>query len=337
MAGVVCNKCGFLNPPGAIFCQQCGELLPLAADAGDEALGPTMPDYQPGPTMPDSPPGLDGETVEMEAPPMDLTRPAAGAGIPPIGEETIVAQPAPTQIARGYPRSAQPPTSSLWRTPWPYLIILLALLAVVLCGMAIFVVTSEPTALSGLIPGFGGPTQTPVVAVLTPAMSEPTSEPPTGPTSAPQTPADTPPYMVIPTSTPLGGAPPEGPATAPPSGPTPTYTFTPPPTLTPSPTTAPAASLTPTPFSCPGAPEPRLEVGGRGRVTFTSGLPVRIRATPGLGGAFVANMAEGTEFDVIGGPECADGFVWWQVRTPTGITGWSAEGDPGEYYLEPWP
>jgi len=48
-------------------------------------------------------------------------------------------------------------------------------------------------------------------------------------------------------------------------------------------------------------------------------------------------MAEGTIFDVIGGPVCQDGFTWWQIRTLDGsLTGWSAEGSSeDDYFMAP--
>ncbi len=78
----------------------------------------------------------------------------------------------------------------------------------------------------------------------------------------------------------------------------------------------------------------RLAVGGRGQVAFTDGTPSRLRDTPGLDGAQVALMAEGTPFDVIGGPWCADGYRWWQLQLADGTQGWSAEADTSGYFLE---
>jgi hypothetical protein len=79
----------------------------------------------------------------------------------------------------------------------------------------------------------------------------------------------------------------------------------------------------------------RLEVGARARVTFTDGTPSRLRAEPGLDGTEIAQMAEGTEFSVIGGPWCADEYRWWQLELDDGMIGWSAEGDAEDYFLEP--
>jgi hypothetical protein len=84
---------------------------------------------------------------------------------------------------------------------------------------------------------------------------------------------------------------------------------------------------------CAGAPDSRVGVGDRARVTFSDGQPLRLRQEPG--GAIITEMPEGTEFQVIGGPRCAQGFAWWQLQLDDGRTGWSAEGDAEQYYLEP--
>ena len=88
---------------------------------------------------------------------------------------------------------------------------------------------------------------------------------------------------------------------------------------------------------CPGAPGSIISSGIRARVTLsdTNPLPLRVRATPG--GDYVLSIDEGTQFSVIGGPQCADNFTWWQIRLDNGTTGWSAEGDATKYFMEPVP
>ncbi|MBK9123720.1 MAG: hypothetical protein IPM16_11460 [Chloroflexi bacterium] len=84
---------------------------------------------------------------------------------------------------------------------------------------------------------------------------------------------------------------------------------------------------------CPGAPAPRLSVGAGARVTFTDGTPLNVRQQPG--GALVTTLQEGTLVAVIDGPQCLNGYRWWNLRMNDGVTGWSAEGDSEDYYLEP--
>jgi SH3 domain-containing protein len=81
----------------------------------------------------------------------------------------------------------------------------------------------------------------------------------------------------------------------------------------------------------------RLAIGTRARVNFTNGMPLRLRAAPSLDAAEIQQMPEGTEFDVIGGPACANGAAYnrfWQVRLDDGTTGWAAEADQTSYFIE---
>ncbi|NDJ75918.1 MAG: VWA domain-containing protein [Chloroflexi bacterium] len=87
---------------------------------------------------------------------------------------------------------------------------------------------------------------------------------------------------------------------------------------------------------CPDVPLPRLVIGQRGRVTFEDLRPQRVRAEPGLDGAIIARMELGDTFNVLDGPICADGYMWWLVQNNE-VYGWTAEGVFGAYYLEPMP
>ncbi|MEP7286051.1 MAG: Ig-like domain-containing protein [Chloroflexota bacterium] len=89
-------------------------------------------------------------------------------------------------------------------------------------------------------------------------------------------------------------------------------------------------------FSCPGAPATRLSVGMSAMVTPDDPTPLRIRSAAGLTGAVLTQLKPGIQLDIIGGPTCADGFVWWNIRTKDGsITGWAAEGTPASYFIGP--
>ncbi len=91
---------------------------------------------------------------------------------------------------------------------------------------------------------------------------------------------------------------------------------------------------------CEGAPPPRLIPGERGAVSFTDGQPLNVRAAASLGAARIGQLPEGTLFDVVEGPACADGLYWWQIKT-SDIAGVIAEGADGVYFVEPiaevWP
>ncbi len=87
-----------------------------------------------------------------------------------------------------------------------------------------------------------------------------------------------------------------------------------------------------TTLSCPGAPEPRLEVGGMATV-ITDPDPLRAREGSPTG-EIVELLYKDYQLPVTGGPLCEGGFIWWQVALRDGSLAWVAEGDSTEYYLE---
>jgi hypothetical protein len=89
------------------------------------------------------------------------------------------------------------------------------------------------------------------------------------------------------------------------------------------------------PTTCRPAPPSRLSVGMDATVSFRLSLRLRIREAPGLDSRVITAMNRGTEMTIIDGPVCQDGYLWWEIERNDGITGWSAEGEPWMYYLEP--
>jgi hypothetical protein len=67
-----------------------------------------------------------------------------------------------------------------------------------------------------------------------------------------------------------------------------------------------------------------IETGAQVIVQGTAGVGLNLRAEPSTQGRVVANAREGTELTVLEGPQEADGYVWWNVRTPDGREGWGA-------------
>jgi hypothetical protein len=88
------------------------------------------------------------------------------------------------------------------------------------------------------------------------------------------------------------------------------------------------------PSGCANALAAHLTVGGQGRVT--PGLPNKMRSAPSINAAQVGNIPGEGVFTVVAGPECGDGFLWWQVNYE-GTIGWTASGDSSEYWVEPVP
>jgi hypothetical protein len=85
----------------------------------------------------------------------------------------------------------------------------------------------------------------------------------------------------------------------------------------------------------PFAPPPRLTVGQQARVTFTDGTNLNVRVQPA--GNLLTQIAEGSIVNVFGGPVCAEGYLYWNIQVADDLSGWSAEGGNGVYFLEPWP
>lgn len=85
---------------------------------------------------------------------------------------------------------------------------------------------------------------------------------------------------------------------------------------------------------CEGTLPSILAIGSTGQVANTDGIPLRVRETPG--GAVVTEVVEGTQFTVVDGPECLNGYTWWQIQinTANAPVGWSAEGDSEDYWVE---
>lgn len=83
---------------------------------------------------------------------------------------------------------------------------------------------------------------------------------------------------------------------------------------------------------CPDNLPGRLIIGQMGRSIAESDL--RIRAAPGLVDELLGRIPTSGVFTVLAGPECADGFTWWQIDYE-GTIGWVSEGRDFVYWLEP--
>ena len=102
------------------------------------------------------------------------------------------------------------------------------------------------------------------------------------------------------------------------------------------PTAAPATAVTEDVIGravCDDAMNTRLDVNVEARVR-AAGLPVNLRAQPTATSDQLARMEPGDVFVVTGGPQCAEGYVWWQVLYGA-TSGWAAEGANSIYWVEP--
>ena len=88
-------------------------------------------------------------------------------------------------------------------------------------------------------------------------------------------------------------------------------------------------------IECLGAPAPQMKLGDVAIVTQEDERPLNVRREPNLGARTLTQLLPGDTFQVIGGPVCEGGYLWWEVRLDNGTVGWSAEGDLDHYYFTP--
>jgi hypothetical protein len=99
------------------------------------------------------------------------------------------------------------------------------------------------------------------------------------------------------------------------------------------PTVSPEADVTsepaPTPEPVEEQPTPIppgvIAVGVRVTVVGTEGIGVSLRAGPGTNYARLDVARDGAVLEIIDGPEEADGYTWWSVRTADGTEAWAID------------
>ncbi len=75
-------------------------------------------------------------------------------------------------------------------------------------------------------------------------------------------------------------------------------------------------------------------VGDRVVVTLVGELS--IRALPGVSSPLVSRARTNQQFNVVAGPQSADNYFWYQIRSDDGrVEGWAADGRDGERWLTP--
>ena len=98
-------------------------------------------------------------------------------------------------------------------------------------------------------------------------------------------------------------------------------------TVIPAPTGTSSAPPTPTtdPFASP-TPPAGIAIGNYVQITGTEGQGLRIRAEPGLDGAFQFLAFDAEVFLIQDGPREVDGYTWWYLVAPYDQTrvGWAA-------------
>ncbi|HLV35712.1 MAG TPA: TIR domain-containing protein [Spirillospora sp.] len=94
---------------------------------------------------------------------------------------------------------------------------------------------------------------------------------------------------------------------------------------------------------CADALESHLYPGVFGRVSSQNNLlPLNLRESPGLSARIIGRIAPDQTFQVLDGPECVDGYAWFEVVYGLDARrGWAAEGEMTangpDYFAEPIP
>jgi hypothetical protein len=88
----------------------------------------------------------------------------------------------------------------------------------------------------------------------------------------------------------------------------------------------------PTPLPTPA---PLLRPGIEVRVQTEEDEYLNLRSGPGTEYEVLLLLKDDTRLTLLEGPQEADGFVWWKVRTTTGIEGWVVETVGGLHSLVP--
>jgi hypothetical protein len=156
------------------------------------------------------------------------------------------------------------------------------------------------------------------------------------PPAATSTPPPPTPTIVSPTSTPV----PPTTTLEPSETATQTATLTPPPTaaVTDEPLPTPIVEVSSDEEACTAYARSQLEVG----MEATIQRRLNFRSFPGLFNNLILTNNPGTEVEIVGGPVCTryqegGAYLWWQIKLPDGLIGWSAEASAfgAFYFMEP--
>lgn len=79
----------------------------------------------------------------------------------------------------------------------------------------------------------------------------------------------------------------------------------------------------------------RLRIGDRATVSLIPPLANLVRSLPEASASVLGRIQPGEGMTILAGPECANGRIWWYVRSDNNVTGWTGEGDSSDYWLIP--
>lgn len=89
---------------------------------------------------------------------------------------------------------------------------------------------------------------------------------------------------------------------------------------------------------CQGSYPTQFRLGDFAEVNPSPPIPNRVRVEPNLHAKILGEIGPYTRMQLIEGPVCTDGWVWWKIKVENSdLTGWTAEGDGENYWLIPIP
>ncbi|MBN1563509.1 MAG: Ig-like domain-containing protein [Anaerolineae bacterium] len=88
-------------------------------------------------------------------------------------------------------------------------------------------------------------------------------------------------------------------------------------------------------IQCLGAPATQVKMGDVVIVTDDDPSPLNIRQEPNLTAQTLTQVLPGETMQIVGGPFCEGGYLWWQMRLDNGSVGWAAEGTLANYFYAP--
>jgi len=105
---------------------------------------------------------------------------------------------------------------------------------------------------------------------------------------------------------------------------------------TPTPTITPTANPNLIWALCDQSFPTHLRVGINAIVNSSPPIPNRVRIEPSSDALILGYIQPGEIVEILTGPVCANGWVWWNIKSiETEITGWTSEGDGIDYWLLP--
>jgi Mg-chelatase subunit ChlD len=78
-----------------------------------------------------------------------------------------------------------------------------------------------------------------------------------------------------------------------------------------------------------------LASGESATVYTDDGSNLNLRSGPGVGNEIVSKLPSGTNVIILGGPVFGAPYIWWNIQTPSGISGWAVEAAGGGITLIP--